>query len=97
MSEWKGEWKCAKCGRILDPDRVAALGFHWSDISEDVRCDGELIPHDRRAPTQADALLREAREALRLVGWPSDNAHAHWPYDETLPARIDAYLKEREE
>ena len=64
MSEWKGPWKCAKCGRefpCVDPNGHSAT--YPKIVSE--RCTGTLKPNDRRAPVPRVAALVEAAKEIR--------------------------------
>ena len=57
MDEWRGPWKCEKCGERQDETP------HWRGTigHQHEKCNGGLIPHDRRAPDpRVDALVKAA-------------------------------------
>ncbi len=64
MSEWKGPWKCEKCGKHWEwrPGQLSPSGH--MGLSGAFYCTGEVVPHDRRAPDPLLGLLREARNML---------------------------------
>jgi len=72
MNEWKGPWKCDRCGMIV----AIRMTIHYIAIEHDgmfhagPQCFGKLVPYDRRAP---DPEKQEAVEALeRVVRWYND-------------------------
>lgn len=95
MSEWKGPWKCMKCGIV------------WREYQEKCsarKCGGRLVPFDRRAPDpDLLALLREAAFTLEQARqWVEGDEATHGRQYGTgnsirsVLARIDAKLKEME-
>jgi hypothetical protein len=68
---WKGPWKCEKCGGIYTyTEKLTSLigspggKQHWNGANY---CDGELLPHDRRAPNPLLPLVQELRDMLKTL------------------------------
>jgi hypothetical protein len=58
MSEWRGPWKCKKCGKSGSDewrDLVNYRGLHFGPGDEtEPSCDGILVPYDRRRDHSAE-------------------------------------------
>ena len=66
MSEWKGPFKCEKCGLVVMHPETFREEAHLNDSR--IWCDGKFHPYDRRAPDPEKAALvaalRMAEEAI---------------------------------
>lgn len=72
-AEWKGPWKCEKCGYRY----VAGVpgGRCRCGEDEETRCTGTLVPYDRRAPAPSADGLREALDLIAYKRGPFTNYH----------------------
>lgn len=71
MSEWKGPWKCEKCGRTEEPWTKTGEGYRYHHTPDGVcACPGRFMIHDRRATNPLAEELREAFMACHL--WASE-------------------------
>ena len=57
MNEWKGPWKCKECGNVFHGivlETAKKERWHFTTFSGPHKeCTGELMPYDRRDPSQA--------------------------------------------
>jgi hypothetical protein len=68
MNEWKEPWMCEKCGRIFrysdDAQDARNRGSHANRNHQNI-CTGKLKLYDRRIPSPAAELVREAIELFQ--------------------------------
>ena len=83
MSEWKGPWKCEKCGEVLSCPETPHM---WKGGPYGY-CKGAVKPYDRRAPDPD--LLALLRKAWELLTYRHDEEER-----QDLLGRIYAALKE---
>jgi hypothetical protein len=74
MSEWKGSWKCEKCGVVVPNSQRKTDGGHADDRMHQTTgryypdCPGPLLPYDRRiASTPGNRTKAMAERIFAIV------------------------------
>ena len=100
-AEWKGLWKCERCGQFWDGDDLGnhgnTGGSHYSTMAGAyfagyALCSGKVVPLDRRAP---DSEKQELEEDAAFRVWQNQIREAGGKWKRNVePAPFGAATKE---